>query len=745
MPQSDLHRVISHVPGNAPAASMPLGNGAIGLNAWAESNGDVVFYIGTTDAWSEAGRLLKSARARITLSPAPAEEGAAFLQELQTDTGTLLISWHSPLSGRTVIKLWVDANGPYIHAELASDVPRSCSATLELWRNDVNELQGRELDCANLSRSPDPVYESADVMLDLPEDGIVWYHRNDHSVWLDILTHQGLRAVADGGMQDPLLHRMFGGMMRSPGMRRVQPSAIATPEPVREAKLSVAMLTAIAPEGQQAWVDRLRLLSSQAAASRIEDAYRAHCEWWGRFWERSRLLVSGSEEASTVARGYLLQRYMNACAGRGDYPIKFNGSIFTFDVEYDDGYDFQVSANADYRRWGAGYWFQNTRLPYWSMLHAGDYELMKPLFRMYIEALPLAKTRARLYFGCEGAYYPETMSFFGAYIQPDYGWEREGKPVSHIDNSYIRHYVQNNIELCFLMVRYYEHSSDTSYFREQLLPFIAEVLAFFETRYAIGEDGKLRLEPAQALENWHEAVNPLPDIAGLHTVLERLLALPEGLIGNGPRRRWERLLAKLPAIPLETREGVRQFAPAEAVSGEIRNSENVELYAVFPYPIAAVGNPSCGLGLAAFANRLFQETGGWRQDAIQAACLGLTEEAREYVVRNFGMHFEQAHFPAFWGPNFDWMPDQDHGSVASIALQAMLMQTDGRRIHLFPAWPEEWDVRFKLHAPYGTVVEGTFRDGRMTELTVTPAERMRDVEIGAERRSWTGIGGECDA
>lgn len=31
-------------------------------------------------------------------------------------------------------------------------------------------------------------------------------------------------------------------------------------------------------------------------------------------------------------------------------------------------------------------------------------------------------------------------------------------------------------------------------------------------------------------------------------------------------------------------------------------------------------------------------------------------------------------FPAFWGPNSDWIPDQDHGSVAAIALQRMLLQ-----------------------------------------------------------------------
>ena len=32
-----------------------------------------------------------------------------------------------------------------------------------------------------------------------------------------------------------------------------------------------------------------------------------------------------------VTQGYVLQRFVSACAGRGAYPIKFNGSIFTMD------------------------------------------------------------------------------------------------------------------------------------------------------------------------------------------------------------------------------------------------------------------------------------------------------------------------------------------------------------------------------------------------------------------------------
>ena len=49
---------------------------------------------------------------------------------------------------------------------------------------------------------------------------------------------------------------------------------------------------------------------------------------------------AAAPEAETVTRGYTLQRWVSACAGRGAYAIKFNGSIFT--VEERDGDNGQV-------------------------------------------------------------------------------------------------------------------------------------------------------------------------------------------------------------------------------------------------------------------------------------------------------------------------------------------------------------------------------------------------------------------
>ena len=69
-----------------------------------------------------------------------------------------------------------------------------------------------------------------------------------------------------------------------------------------------------------------------------------------------------------------------------------------------------------------------------------------------------------------------------------------------------------------------------------------------------------------------------------------------------------------------------------------------------------------------------------------------------------------------------------------IGLQEMLMQTNGDRILLFPAWPKEWNVHFKLHAPGQTVVEAELKEGKVVKLQVTPEERKKDVVINP---AWT--------
>jgi alpha-L-fucosidase 2 len=79
------------------------------------------------------------------------------------------------------------------------------------------------------------------------------------------------------------------------------------------------------------------------------------------------------------------------------------------------------------------------------------------------------------------------------------------------------------------------------------------------------------------------------------------------------------------------------------------------------------------------------------------------------------------------GPNYDWVPDQDHGSVAMIALQRMLVQYERDEIYLLPAWPKDWDVDFKLHAPLNTTIKATLKNEELRQIKVIPTKRETDI------------------
>lgn len=213
---------------------------------------------------------------------------------------------------------------------------------------------------------------------------------------------------------------------------------------------------------------------------------------------------------------------------------------------------------------------------------------------------------------------------------------------------------------------------------------------------------------------------------------ERLLELAGDKVSPEEKALWQRIHDKMPELPTREVDGVKMLAPAERFA-EKHNIENPELYAVFPYRRIAVGRPGVELAIEALRRRQDRGNFGWRQDDIFMAYLGLTDEAREYVVGRARKWHEGSRFPAFWGPNYDWVPDQDHGGVLMKTVQAMLMQTDGKKIFLLPAWPKDWDVDFRLHAPYRTVVEGRVRGGRIIRLKVTPPSRRSDLIIMAEK------------
>lgn len=716
--------------------SMPLGNGDIGLNVWVEKNGDLVFYISKTDAWDENARLCKIGRVRVKFDPA-LDGSAGFKQELILQDGRIQID--AKIQDKPVkILIWVDAKQPMVRVDAETGAEVSCRAEVEIWRQRTRPFGPDDSHSGNgINQLPSKPVVLPDVVVESKVPGVVWYHRNTRSIHPESLELQNLAAL-QGKFADPLLNRTFGASLRGFAMVQDGPKAIKSAKPSKRHQLAACVLTAQA-EMAEAWVLKLDALDRTGWKTGFETSRKQTAAWWQKFWNGSWVFVEEADGSpapglSPVTRGYLLQRFISACAGRGGMPIKFNGTIFNVE-EHPGASPETTGGDPDWRRWGGNYWFQNTRLVYWPMLASGNYDMMLPMFRMYQAAIPLSMARAKAYYNLDNAaVFPETMFFWGLPNFGDWGLGNKGPDMS---SSYIRRHFNNGIELTAIMLEYYHHTRDDAFVRNTLVPVADPLISFFELYWPKRDaEGKIIFEPSQALETYQSATNPLPDIAGLHYVLPRLLALPEKTTTREQRDRWARILRQLPPVPMGEANGVKVLRPA-AQHGGGANFENPELYGVFPFKLYGIGSPDLAIGRASFERRTHRQNRGWCKDSMQAACVGLGDEAGRMLAARARAINDGSRFPAFWGPNFDWIPDQDHGSNILSTLQLMLLQYDtatppaadgkGGKIFLLPAWPKNWNASFKLHAPHNTTVEGEVRDGKLTYLNVSPASRTADV------------------
>jgi alpha-L-fucosidase 2 len=715
-------------PGLNSQGSMPLGNGDIGVNAWVEQNGDLVFYLSKTDAWSENGRLLKLGKIRVSITPDPYNK-KSFSQELKIEEGEILVNY-----GKTTIRLWVDANHPTVQVDINSKTPVNAQVSYESWRKTSHEIKGEEAlsiwgygERSGCDKK-EQVLQEPDVLLSNCKNQIAWYHHNTYSIWKGNLELEALGDFAKNS-QDPLLNRTYGAMIESEAFINKSDTLLISKDASTHFQINIYPLTL--QSDVDSWKNQVLKNAGEIRKIPSETRENAHLAWWKQFWDRNYIFITSndkasSKEAETVTQGYILQRFINACGGRGNSPVKFNGSIFTVDTY--NRKDEKKGLDADFRAWGGCYWFQNTRLPYWSMLVSGDFDMMKSLFGMYLNALPLRKSATQIYYKHEGAFYPETMNFWGTYSNGDYGCDRKDFADGYTQNPYIRYYWSGGLELSMMMLDYYSFTGSTSFAIDTLVPLASEILTFYDQHWKRDSTGEILFSPAMSLETFHTAVNPLPEIVGIRSVAERMLALPEALTTETRRLQWKKLIDDLPAIPLRVVDNDTVIAPAAVFSSKA-NVENPELYSIFPYRTYGFGKPDIELAKRTFAIRNHKDNGGWQQNSIQAAYLGLTEDARQMVVESFSNWDKNFRFPAFWGPNYDWTPDQDHGNVAMIALQRMLIQYENNTIIMMPAWPKEWDVRFKLNAPHNTSIEGVYKHGIMMEIKTIPENRINDVKI----------------
>jgi hypothetical protein len=455
--------------------------------------------------------------------------------------------------------------------------------------------------------------------------------------------------------------------------------------------------------------------------------------------------IDAEKNVFQISQRYALERFCEAAASRGKVPPPYNGSIFTMDMPKGVTTMFGPSdepRNADGRDWAnLSFMWQNTRHPYWSMAARGDYDALLPGLQFVRDGLDICRDHCKKIFGHDGAFIMEASWWYNVGV---FNWD--GMPP------HLRYHQLASLEMTSIMCEYYEHTLNRRFLNEVLLPCADEFLKYYELHFPKrNAQGFMQMEGVGCVETYQGVTNPCTEIGGMKFLLNKLLSFD---IDEVRRKHFSELLAAMPPVPLRRIMGLDLLAVGEKYDPGRVNCESPELYSVYPFRQVWIGKPQ----LLANARQSFHlrtisidgtadfqgvETGGWQASPVQAAYLGLAREAARLVSINFNDEFAdwtdnippgrgyrdrpRARFPAFWEAKMDGTPDNDHGAVSVNALQSMLLQTDGKRIFLLPAWPEDWNVSFKLCAPGNTFIECEYRDGRVQSLKVFPEARKADI------------------
>lgn len=720
--------------------SMPCGGGDIGMNVWVEQ-GELLVYFSRSGSFDENSCFLKSGRIRLSFPDEPLDT-VDFVQCLKLSQGLVNIKAGSK-SNKVDIDVWADVFKPVVHLDIRSSSPRKVIISYENWRYRDRLLRKNESQSNSYKWAPPAGLKTSADKIDVQENRIVFYHQNPSSgTMFDVVVQQqGMEAVKER-MNDPLSDLCFGGELSAKNFvfkdtltgvyadTDFKAWRLESMKASKNQEIQLVLHSTQEPDSWNSGIDSIKSLIKPCKDKQLTEA------WWEEFWDRSFIRINPGrqdEESWKVGRNYQLFRYMLACNLRGEAPTKFNGGLFTFDprhVREDRPF------TPDFRNWGGGtFTAQNQRLVYFGMLKNGDFDLMIPQFEFYRKSLKNAELRSRHYWGHAGACYTEQMEHFGLPNPSEYGWKRpESYDPGMEYNAWLEYQWDTVLEFCLMILESHRYAgTDIIPYME----FIESSLTFFDEHYRylarqrgskeLNADGQLILYPTSACETYKMTYNSTTYIAGLKVVLESLLETDK--LSSEQRQRWEKMLKTIPPLSFREIEGKKVIAPALHWE-RINNTEAPQLYPVFPWRIYNAASEDKEVAINTYWQdpdvRKFYSHVGWKQYNIFAACLGLREEARKLTLMKF--EDSEHRFPCFWGPGFDWTPDHNWGGSGMIGLQEMLLQTEGERILLFPAWPADWDVHFKLHAPGQTTIEAELKDGKLLRLEVSPKERLADVE-----------------
>jgi len=439
-----------------------------------------------------------------------------------------------------------------------------------------------------------------------------------------------------------------------------------------------------------------------------------HRLWWHDFWSHVGLMKLSSEDHSAeyVENLRLIDLYTAAAESLGQIPGAQAGIGDLF------------SSLRDHHQWGpSAYWHWNLRMQVAANLGAGAYRLNDSYFNLYRNNLKNMEAWTQEHMrGRAGICVPETMRFNGQGFENE-TWLHDDAPLN-CDAEFKPYYnartITTGAEVSLWIWQQYLATGDRAFLGANY-PVMAASARFLLAYATPAADGSLHTYPANAHETQWDVHDPTTDIAAMRALFPVVLQAAQLLKTDSElSRQIQSAIPRLLPFPRAGEAGTKLLAEADDAAGHdviaasydpgapIHNTENVGLEPVWPYSLIGDSGPLHDLAVRTYFDRPNKMENDWSNDPIQAARLGLAEEAKSSLLK---LAEKYQAYPSglaqFIGPEFY----VEQIGVVAAALQEALVQDYGGIVRIAPSWPKDWDEDGVVYIQHRSRVDVQMRDG----------------------------------
>ncbi len=489
--------------------------------------------------------------------------------------------------------------------------------------------------------------------------------------------------------------------------------------------------------------------------------------WWHDFWAAGYVAMQSDDgQADFVGGNYLYYLYLMASSSRGQYPPRFGGMLW-----YTTG---------DMRRWGSQYWHANTDAYYRDLMPSGHPDLMDPFYSLYFGMYDACALAARQQWGSQGIYIPEVTFFNGPERIPD-GLVSEFQDLFLVRKPYAKaspqflayaqtknclsarynflnfgsftngvysapdkgagifghctHFFSGMAGIASLFWQRYEFTGDRAFLRAEGYPIIkgaAEFYAHFPNLKREA-DGRYHIYHVNRIESDWDSQDTPSELGAMRTLFPLAIKASEVLgVDAEMRPHWQDLADHLaePAPGSGNRGNFDQTKGpySRKVAAEVSAASGLAVPRTAAPPTSPANAGRRGRGPMFFGNFVARGEGAiaplGSEPDLKRRFLGF-DQTGGFIdpAGDGGAKIMRNRLRLREGPG---AIDAEHLAGLAFGIHESLLTSTvnetltASTIELFPAWPKDWTVSFRLLARGGTTVTAVQSGGKVLEVKLEP-------------------------